>query len=463
MKNKTASFTEGPLLPSIIKFTVPIILTSILQLLFNTADHMVVAEFSEYKNLAVGAIGATNVITNLIINLFIGLSVGAGVSVAHAYGSRDQKNIHRIVHTVIPTSIVLGLILTVIGIIAAEPLLSIVNTPKDVFPLSATYMKIYFAGMTFNMVYNFSASILRAAGDSKKPLIYLTIAGVVNVILNLIFVIGFHMDVAGVALATTISQGVSAVLMIIALMRRTDGCKLYLKKMCIYKPQLTKVMQIGIPAGIQGSIFSLSTAIIQSSINSFGPQALSGSSAAGNIESYVYMCLYAFNQSAVTFVGQNLGAGKYDRVKKSFMMCILCVTVVGLTGGILVCIFAPQLLSLFGVSAVATPDAYAHALIRLACICLPYLLCGIIDVTTGALRGIGSSATPMIISIVGICAFRVIWNYTAFAAYPTAVCLYLSFPISWLITCICQFAAFLIIYKKHMKAVSECGLLSAEQ
>ncbi|MBQ7827793.1 MAG: MATE family efflux transporter [Clostridia bacterium] len=453
MNKNSPTFTEGPLFPNIVKFTIPIILTSILQLLFNTADLIVVGRFGENGSLSVGAVGATSVITNLIINLFIGLSIGAGVSIAHAYGRRDDKALHRIVHTVIPTAIFVGLLLTVVGITIAEPMLRLVNTPEDILPHSAIYMKIYFAGMTFNMVYNFTASMLRAAGDSKSPLVYLTVAGVLNVLLNLLFVIVFHMDVAGVALATTISQGVSAVLMLVVLMRRTDGCKLILSKMRIYKPQLTKIMGIGIPAGIQGSIFSFSTTIIQSSINSFGPEALSGSSAAANIESYVYMCLYAFNQSAVTFIGQNQGAKKYDRVRRSLWICLGCVTVVGIVGGALVNLFAPQLLSLFNISPSNTA-AFSHALVRLACISLPYFLCGVMDVTTGALRGMGSSAVPMAISIIGICALRVIWNFTVFKAYPTPTCLYLSFPVTWIVTFTCQFVAFFIVYRMHRKADS---------
>lgn len=451
MNKKALNLTEGPLFLNIVKFTVPIILTSILQLLFNTADLIVVGRFSEYGSLSVGAVGATSVITNLIINLFIGLSIGAGVSIAHAYGRRDDKALHRIVHTVIPTAVFVGMLLTLIGIVVAEPLLRLVNTPEDILPRSAVYMKIYFAGMTFNMVYNFSASMLRAAGDSKSPLVYLTVSGVVNVMLNLLFVIVFHMDVAGVALATTISQGVSAVLMIAVLMRRTDGCKLILSKMKIYKPQLTKIMSIGIPAGIQGSIFSFSTTVIQSSINSFGEEALAGSSAAGNIESYVYMCLYAFNQSAVTFIGQNQGAKKYDRVMKSLWICLGCVTVVGIVGGALVYLFAPQLLSLFNISPSDTVS-FNHALVRLACICLPYFICGVMDVTTGALRGMGSSAVPMAISIIGICALRIVWNFTVFRAYPTPTCLYLSFPVTWVVTFICQFIAFFVVYRMHRKA-----------
>ncbi len=454
MKNKTASLTEAALFPSIVKFTVPIILTSILQLLFNTADLVVMGRFC--GSLSLGAVGATGTITNLIINLFIGLSIGAGVTVAHAYGCHDENALHRTVHTVIPAAVLFGLILTVMGIFLAEPLLRLIGLPEDILPLSVIYMKVYFAGMTFNMVYNFSASVLRAAGDSKSPLIFLTIAGVINVILNVIFVAGLGMNVEGVALATTLSQGVSAVLVVIALMRRTDGCKLTLKKMRFYKHQFLKIVRIGFPAGIQGSIFSLSTTIIQSSINSFGAAAISGSSAAGNIESFVYMSLNAFNQSAVTFIGQNLGAGKYKRVIKSFWICVACVTVLGLVGGCGAYFFGTELLSIF-ISDSA--EAISHGLVRLACICLPYFVCGIMDVTTGALRGLGSSMVPMVISIVGICALRIVWNYTLFAMYPTPVCLYLSFPVSWVITTAAQFIMFFVVYKKNLRLAREYDML----
>ncbi len=453
MKANTLSFTEGALLPKIVKFTVPIILTSILQLLFNTADLVVMGKFC--GSLSLGAVGATGAITNLIINLFIGLSIGAGVTVAHAYGCHDEKALHRTVHTVIPTAIIFGLILTVLGVVLAEPLLKLIGLPKDILPLSVTYMKVYFLGMTFNMIYNFAASVLRAVGDSKSPLIYLTISGMVNVLLNILFVVGLHMNVEGVALATSISQAVSAILVVYALMKRTDSCKLYLRKLHIYKHQFIKIIRIGFPAGMQGTIFSLSTTIIQSSINTFGAASISGSSAAGNIESFVYMSLNAFNQSAVTFIGQNLGAGKLKRVMRSFLICVLCVSVVGLVGGSLAYIFGPELLSIYIAD---SPEAISHGLIRLAFICLPYFICGIMDVTTGALRGIGSSVVPMIISIVGICALRIVWNYTLFNAYPTPECLYLSFPVSWIITTAAQFISFVVIYRKNTKMFKKFGL-----
>ena len=448
MSNKSASLTEGPLFPKIVKFTVPIILTSILQLLFNAADLIVVGKFSQSGSMALAAVGAPGTIINLIINLFIGMSIGAGVTAAHAYGRNNDNAISRTVHTAIPSATIFGLIITVIGITTAEPLLRLIDLPEEIIPLSSVYMKIYFAGMVFNMIYNFCASILRAVGDSKSPLIHLTTAGVVNVLLNLFFVIVLKLDVAGVALATSLSQGVSALLVVITLMRRTDGCKLTLSKMRIFGHEFKKMVIIGFPAGIQGTLFSLSTTIIQSSINSFGTEAISGSSAAGNLESFVYMCLYAFNQTAVTFIGQNLGAGKYKRVIRSLWLCLGCVTVVGLVGGVIAYAFAPQLLSIY-IS--GSPEAIAHGVIRMAFICLPYFLCGVMDVTTGALRGMGASVAPMFISIGGICAFRVFWVYVIFERTPTPECLYASFPISWAITFAAQFITFLIVFKKQKK------------
>lgn len=443
---------EGPLLSNIILYTIPIILTSVLQLLFNAADLIVVGKFC--GSVSVAAVGATGAIINLIINLFIGLSIGVGVSVAHACGCRDDRAMHRTVHTAIPTAIASGVIITVVGIATAEPLLRIMATPEDVLPLSAVYMKIYYVGMTFTMVYNFCASILRAVGDSKRPLIYLSVAGVINVVLNVIFVTLFDMNVAGVALATTVSQGVSAVLVVIALTRRTDACRLTLSKMRFYKAQLLKIIRIGLPAGIQGSLFSISTVLIQSSINSFGSVVMSGSAAAANIENFVYVCLNAFNQSAVNFTGQNLGAKKYGRVLKTLWICLVCVSIVGVVGGAAAYFFGPQLLS-FYIS--DSPEAITYGMIRLAYICLPYFICGIMDVSTGALRGMGASTVPMIISILGICGIRIAWIYTVFQAVHTPECLFLSFPVSWVITSLCQLAAYMYVYRKHKRADEAAG------
>ena len=402
MKRMNQNMLQGPLFSNIILYTVPIILTSLLQLLFNAADLVVVGNFC--GSVSVAAVGATGALTNLIVNLFIGLSVGAGVTVAHALGSQEDQVVHRTVHTALPAALVSGVILTVVGIALSETFLVLMDTPENVLSLSAVYMKIYFAGITFTMVYNYCASILRAAGDTKSPLIFLFIAGVINVVLNVIFVTLFDMNVAGVALATVISQAVSAVLVVIALMRRTDACKLSLSQMRFYKPQLLKIIRIGLPAGIQGSLFSISNVLIQSSINSFGDVFMSGNAAASNIEGFVYVSINSFSQTAVNFIGQNAGARQYRRVYKILWICLGCVMVVGLCGGLLAYSFGPTLLSIYIRD---SAEAISYGMIRLGFICIPYFLCGLMDVSTGALRGMGASIAPMIISILGICGLRI--------------------------------------------------------
>ena len=439
---------EGPLFWNIILYTIPIILTSLLQLLFNAADLVVVGRFC--GSVSVAAVGATGSLTNLMVNFFIGLSVGAGVTVAHGLGSHEDTVVSNTVHTALPTALVSGVFLTFIGIAFSETFLRLMGTPDNVLPLSAIYMKIYFAGVTFTMVYNFCAAILRAAGDTKRPLIFLTLAGVVNVILNVVFVRAFHMNVAGVALATTISQGISAVLVVIALMRRTDACKLELKKMRFHKVQLAKILRIGLPAGIQSSLFAISNVMIQSSVNSFGDIFMSGNAAASNIEGFVYVSLNAFHQTAVNFIGQNAGAKQYKRVYKTLWICLGCVVAVGLTLGSLAYALGPTLLSIYITD---SQEAIGYGMVRLAYICLPYFLCGLMDVSTGALRGLGASFAPMVISILGVCGLRIGWIYSIFQIpeFHTPECLYFSYTVSWTITFLCQMAAFIIVYRKHVK------------
>ncbi len=447
---------KGSVFKSVITYTIPIILTSILQLLFNAADLVVVGQFAGSNSVA--AVGATGAITNLVVNLFIGLSVGAGVAVAHGLGSGDDDAVSRTVHTAMPTALVSGAVLTVIGVLFSETFLRWMNTPDNILVLSALYMKIYFGGIVFMMVYNYAASILRAAGDTKGPLIYLTVAGVVNVVLNLIFVIIFHMNVAGVALATTISQGVSAVLIIIALMKRTDACHFEPSKMHFYKPQLMKMIRIGLPAGVQGSLFSISNVIIQSSVNGFGDIVMAGNAAAGNIEGFVYVCQNAFHQTAVNFTGQNAGAHQYRRIRKVMWACLICVTVVGLVTGITAYSFGKTLLSIYIKD---SAEAIGYGMIRLSYIALPYFLCGLMDVSTGMLRGLGASISPMIISVLGVCGIRIGWISTIFQIpeYHTPECLYFSYIISWTATFAFQMAAFLIMYRRRVKHEEMMGTL----
>ena len=448
VKRNSTTMLQGPVLWGVISYTVPIILTSVLQLLFNAADLVVVGRFC--GSISVAAVGATSSITNLIVNLFIGLSVGAGVTVAHAMGSREDSAVHRAVHTTLPVALISGAVLTVVGVALSGTFLRLMGTPDTVLPLSKVYMQIYFGGITFNMVYNFCASILRAAGDTKSPLIFLSLAGVVNVVLNVIFVTALHMNVAGVALATTASQGISAVLVVIALMRRKDACRLYLGKLRFYRTEMRKMIRIGLPAGIQGSLFSISNVMIQSSINSFGDVFMSGNAAAGNIEGFVYVIMNSFHQTAVNFIGQNVGAHQYDRVKKTLWCCLGCVFAAGLVAGVLGYWFGPKLLSIYITD---SAEAISCGMLRLSFVCLPYFLCGLMDVSTGALRGMGASVEPMIISVLGICGLRILWICTVFQipALHTPQCLFASYPISWAITFTAQLIAFRRVYRRHLQ------------
>lgn len=437
---------EGPLLSGIILYTIPIILTSVLQLLFNAADLVVVGKFC--GSVSVGAVGATNSVTSLLVNLFVGLSAGAGVAVAHGIGSRNDTEVHKTIHTAVLVALLGGAVLTVVGVFFSEPLLVWMDTPEETLPLSALYMKIYFGGMIFNLIYNFCGAILRAAGDTKSPLIYLCMSGVINVVLNVIFVTVFDMNVAGVALATVIAIAFSATCVTVTLMRRTDCCKLELRKLRIYPLQLRKIVRIGLPAGIQGSLFSISNVIIQSAVNSFGDVFVAGNSAAVSIEGFMYVALNAFHQTVVNYVGQNVGAGHHRRANKVVWICFACVTVTGLAVGTLFYTFGRELLSIYIND---SAEAIAYGMIRVGFMSLPYFILGLMDVSTGALRGYGESVAPMIISILGVCGIRIGWIYTIFQipAYHTPQCLYISYPVSWFLTFSIQLCFFLKLTRKY--------------
>ena len=447
-RRKTIDMTSGPLFGNIISYTIPIIFTGVLQLLFNAADLIIVGQFC--GSISVAAVGATGSITNLIVNLFIGLSVGTGVAVAQSLGAGDNKKAHRAVHTAIPTALVSGIILTIVGISFSETFLIWMGTPEDVLPLSALYMKIYFAGIIFMMLYNFCSSILRAAGDTKSPLVFLTISGIINVVLNVIFVTVFHLNVAGVALATTISQGVSAVLVTLALIKRDDACRLYLSKIRFYKEELLQIFKVGLPAGIQGSLFSISNVVIQSSINSFGAIVMSGNAAALNIEGFVYVVLNAFHQTTINFTGQNVGAENYRRAKKVFLICLCCVLVIGLMLSTTMYLLGPKLLSVYITD---SPEAIECGLTRMRCLFLTFCFLGLMDISGGGLRGMGVSVAPMIISIIGVCGIRVGWIYTIFQLpqFHTPEWLYHSYSISWAVTFIAQTIVYFIVYNKKKR------------
>ena len=440
---------QGPFLPKIISYTIPIILTSVLQLLFNAADLMVLGQLKGNDN--VGAVGATSSLINLLVSLFTGLSIGAGVFVAQGIGARDDERVSRAVHTAIPAAAIGGAVLTVVGVCLSRWFLELMATPANLLGQATMYMQIYFAGIIPILVYNFGAAILRSAGDTKSPLIYLSAAGVLNILLNLFFVAVCDMAVDGVALATVISQLLACVLVLRKLMCRGDSCKLSLKKMRIDPRALGRIVSIGLPAGIQGSLFSISNVTIQSSVNSFNIEAINnGCSAASNIEGFVYMGMNAFQQTVTTFVGQNSGARKYKNVGRVVGLTLACVTVTGLILGSAARLFAPQLLSLYLKEG---GEAIRYGITRMNYVCSVYFLCGIMDVLSGSLRGMGASTVPMVVSILGACGLRVLWVVTVFRQYQTLDSLFVVFPVSWLVTILALVVCFVIVWKKRIEAV----------
>lgn len=444
-KNFEIDMCNGPLLGKMLLFTLPLILSGILQLLFNAADVIVVGQFAGSESLA--AVGSTSSLTNLLVNLFIGLSVGVNVLVARYYGAKQDDEVSETVHTAIVISVLGGILLAAIGFFAAKPLLTLMDTPEDVINYSVLYMRIYFLGMPVMLLYNFGSAVLRAIGDTRRPLFYLAIAGVINVCLNLWFVINFQMGVAGVALATIISQVVSAAMIVRCLMQ-SDGCfKLYPGKLRINWNKFARIARIGLPAGIQGSLFSISNVLIQSSVNSFGSIAMAGNTAASNIEGFVYTAMNAVHQTAISFTGQNLGGKRFDRLNKILFECLAFVTIIGLFMGNGAVLFGEQLLSLYSSDA----KVIAYGMQRLQIICTFYCLCGIMDVLVGSIRGLGYAVMPMIVSLLGACAFRIVWIYTIFQWNRTLKTLYISYPVSWSLTATVHLICFLVVRRQLEK------------
>ena len=438
---------NGPILKKMLVFALPLMLSSILQLLFNAADIVVVGRFAGDESLA--AVGSTSSLINLLTNLFIGLSVGSNVLVARYFGAKKEEELRETVHTAMTLSLIGGVALTVIGIVGAPLILTWMQSPPEVINLSIIYMRVYFAGITATMIYNFGRSILRAIGDTKRPLYYLTVAGVVNVLLNLVFVIVFHWGVFGVGIATVISQVISAILVVRCLLREQGGIRLDLKRLGINKGKLLQIMQIGLPAGFQGMLFSLSNVVIQSSVNSFGATIVAGNSAAQNLEGFVYVGMNAFYQAAISFMGQNVGAGKYNRVNKILYSAQVCVITVGFALSMVMRLFAAPLLSLYTDS----PAVVEAGTVRLSIICATYFLCGMMDVMVGALRGLGYSIAPMIVSLLGACAFRLLWIATIFQIdrFHMIETVYTSYPISWTVTFLAHVVTFLIVRRRLKK------------
>jgi len=444
-KSKKLDMTHGPLLGKLIFFTVPIILSGVLQLLFNAADVIVVGRFAGEASLA--AVGSTSALINLMTNLFIGMSVGANVCAAQFYGAGQFKDVKRTVHTSTAFSLICGVLLIFIGLFLARPILEIMGSPEDVIDLAALYVRLYFLAMPAIMLYNFLASILRAAGDTTHPLAFLTVAGIVNVILNLILVIIFKMGVAGVAIATVTSNYISCAMLVAFFMKQEEALKLELNKVGIDKKILNRIIRIGLPAGIQGTVFSLSNVVIQSAINSFGTAVIAGSSAAASIEGFVYVSMNSVSQTCVTFVGQNFGAGDEKRVRKVVFECLGIVTVLGAVLGNLAYVFAEPLLGIYTDS----KAAIVAGTLRLFWVCCPYFLCGIMDTLTGGLRGLGRSTVPMIVSLLGACVTRLIWIATYFQFHKTEGVLFFSYPGSWLLTLSVHSICLVVVYRDWVR------------
>lgn len=438
---------SGSILKKMLMFTLPLMLSSILQLLFNAADIVVVGRFAGDNSLA--AVGSTTALINLLTNLFVGLSIGANVTAARNYGGKREDALSRTVHTAVTISIISGVILTVIGVVGTKEMLRLMSTPDEIIDLAADYLRIYFAGITATTIYNFGSALLRAIGDTKRPLYYLLAAGAVNVVLNLLFVIVFKMDVSGVALATIISESLSAFLVIRCLMRETGAIKLELKKLRVHKAELISIIRIGLPAGFQGIVFALSNVVIQSSVNLFGNIVVAGNSAAANIEGFVYMAMNSFYQATLSFMSQNFGAGEYKRLNKILACGELCVVAVGLVLGNAAVLFGNQLLRIYSDS----PEVIAAGMVRLHYISKVYFLCGIMDVLVGALRGIGYSVLPMVVSLLGACGLRLLWIATVFQIpqFHKVEVVYLSYAITWIITAGVHFLCYVIVRKKVTK------------
>ena len=441
-KSYEMDMIHGPLLGNVLLYAFPLMLSGILQLLFNAADVIVVGRFAGPQALA--AVGSTGSLTGLLTNLFIGLSIGTNVLVARYYGAQNYESIKETIDTSIITAFFGGVILVLVGLFASRPMLTLMGTPDDVIDLSVLYMQILFAGMPFQMLYNFGAAILRSVGDTRRPLYFLTIAGVVNVVLNLIFVIVFHMSVAGVALATIASHGVSCVLVLRCLIKSDSIISINIKDLKFSVNKMMAMLRIGLPAGFQGIVFSISNMLIQSSVNSFGSTVMAGNTAAQNVESFVYTAMNAFYQTNLSFTSQNYGAKNHKRIDKVLLVCLALVVVTGLIIGVGAYLCGDILLGLY----TTEPEVIQYGLNRMSVIAVFYFICGIMDVMVGSIRGLGYAVMPMIVSLLGACALRVIWVLTIFQLYHTQFSLYVSYPISWAVTALAHLGCYLVVRKK---------------
>ncbi len=433
---------NGPLFSGLLLFALPLMLSGVLQLLFNAADIVVVGRF--VGSHAMAAVGATSSLINLLVNFFIGISVGTNVLVARYCGAQSYRDVQETVHTSLLVAIVGGVVLIGLGVVLARPMLEGMGTPVDVLDQAVLYMKLYFIGMPATMLYNFGAAILRAIGDTRRPLYFLLISGVVNVIFNLFFVIQLHMGVAGVAIATVISQCISALLILQCLMRMDGVCHVELSHLRFHSAKMREMLRVGLPAGFQSVIFNVSNVLIQSSINSFGALAVAGNTAGSNIEGFVYTAMNAIYQTALSFTSQNLGAKNFKRIDQILTRCLLSVTVVGLILGNGAYLLGHQLLSIYSTD----PEVISFGLLRMGIISVSYFTCGLMDVFSGSIRGMGYSVMPMLVSLTGACLFRIVWIFTVFQWSHTLFTLYISYPISWVLTTLVYVGCYFVVRRQ---------------
>lgn len=449
--NHSIDMVNGHLFKNVVKFSVPLMITTLLQMCFNTADTIVVGRFAGDNALA--AVGATGSLCFLMVTMFNGLAMGANVVIAKYFGAKDDEGVSKSVHTSMMLSLISGVILTIIGLIFAKPLLQMMSTPSSIIDLSVLYLRIYFSGAIFFLVYNFGAAVLRSKGDTKRPVYYLSVSGILNIILNLVFVIVFHMGVAGVALATTISNALSSVLVVLTLFRETDATKLHFSKFKLDKAISVDILKIGIPAGIQQAMFALSNLVVQSSINSFDSSVIvAGNSAASNIETFVYVGM-TFSSATMTFISQNIGAGNYKAIKKITAITMLLNAGVAFLLGFIVWSFGTPLLGLYTSSA-DSAQVISVGLVRITWVVFFLWLNAIMDVFIASLRGMGISTTPTVTMIICICGLRLLWLFTVFPAHRTIETIYYCFPISWAVSSVVLGVMWWIAYRKFMKNVA---------
>ena len=433
---------NGTIMDKLISFSLPLMLSGILQLMFNAVDIIVVGRFSGSSALA--AVGSTTALINVFTNLFIGISLGANVLAARFYAAGREKEMSETVHTAITLALISGIVMAFVGLFFSRLALEWMDTPADVIDQSALYMKIYFIGMPFFMLYNYGAAILRAVGDTKRPLFFLMISGAINALLNLLLVIVFHLGVAGVAIATVISQLISCFLVLRCLCRSESSYRLQFSKLMIRGIYFKQILQVGLPAGIQSTVINFSNVLLQSSVNSFGSIAMAGYTAANNIFGFLYVSVNSITQACMSFTSQNYGVGRHKRMDRVLLDClILSVVVSGVLGGSAY-LFGPQLLTIY----TKNPQVIACGVEILLYTTVTYFLCGIMDLFPGALRGMGHSAVPMILSVIGTVGMRIFWIYLIFPAHRSLSVLFISYPASWIFTIIMQVICFFLVRKK---------------